>query len=53
MDNEESFSCRVGNRMIQQVFITEQDGKIEIPFKESTVACHLRATPYRYNEKIV
>ncbi len=38
--------------MIQQVFITEQDGKIEMLSNESAVAHHLRATPYRYNGKI-
>ena len=43
---------RVGNRMIQQVFIAWQDGKTPMLSNELTVACHFWATPYRYNIQI-
>ncbi len=38
--------------MIQRVFIVEQDGNTRMLLKESNVAHHLRATPYRFNAKI-
>ncbi len=38
--------------MIQQTFIAGQDCKTQMLLNESAVACHLEATPYRYNVKI-
>ncbi len=43
---------RVGNRMIQRVFIAEQDGNTPMLLNELAVAHHLKDTPYRYNGKI-
>jgi hypothetical protein len=43
----------VGNLIIQQIFIVEQGGKIQMPSNESNVAHHLKDTPFRSNRKLL
>jgi len=43
----------VGNRMIQSLFIAEQDGNAPMLLKELNVANHLKDTSYRYNENLL